>query len=81
MPQVTKRTVARWLLAHGFSEVLGKHGGQRRFKRPNSKGVTLSGHGSPDMQTGQFSELLRALAAMGFDRENTRAELESGRWD
>lgn len=77
--QVDRRTVVKWLLDHGFTEVHGVQSGHRQFTNGVVK-VTVAGHGPQDLTKKHVALLGRALAAGGFDRKQTLAELETGRW-
>lgn len=76
--QVDKRTMIRWLLAHGFDEVQVRASGHRKFVHPGSGvAITLSGHGPQDITKKHVGMIVRELERAGFDREQVRRELAS----
>jgi predicted RNA binding protein YcfA (HicA-like mRNA interferase family) len=78
--QIDRRTLLKWLLAHGFAEAAGTPSGHRQFTNGRVK-VTIPGHGPQDLTKKHVALLLRALEADGFDRKQSLQEWQSGRWD
>ena len=60
------RDAARWLLAHGFTELPRKASGHRYFERDGLK-LTLPGHGPGDLSKKHVGALRRQLQAAGID--------------
>lgn len=71
---LSKRTLVRWLLAHGFTEVPRRASSHRRF-RHNRTTVTVADHGRPELSSKHVGMLLRELERAGFNREQVRREL------
>ena len=73
---LSKRTLVRWLLAHGFrfSEVPRRASSHRRFRHTRTT-VTVADHGRPELSSKHVGMLLRELERAGFDREQVRREL------
>jgi predicted RNA binding protein YcfA (HicA-like mRNA interferase family) len=71
---LSKRTLVRWLLAHGFTEVPRRATGHRRFRQAQTT-ITVADHGRPELSTKHAGMLLRELERAGFDREQVRREL------
>lgn len=76
MSQVTRRSMERWLLDHGFTLEPGKATGHRQYARGGTK-ITLPGHGPPELTKKHVALIIRALERAGFDREQIRRELET----
>lgn len=77
--QVDRRTLVKWLLAHGFTEAPGGKTGHRQFTNGAVK-VTVPGHGPQDLTKKHVGLLTRALETAGFDKQKTLEELQSGEW-
>lgn len=73
--QVDRRTLIRWLLAHGFTEARVKASGHRKFVHGSGVAVTVLGHGPQDLTKKHIGMLVRQLESAGFDRERVRREL------
>ncbi len=78
--QVDRRTVVKWLLAHGFAEVAGTQSGHRQFTNGRVK-ITIPGHGPQDLTKKHVALLTRALEADGHDKKRSLLEWQSGRWE
>jgi len=71
---LSKRTLVRWLFAHGFTEVPRGATSHRRFRRAQTT-ITVADHGRPELSAKHAGMLLRELERAGFDREQVRREL------
>jgi predicted RNA binding protein YcfA (HicA-like mRNA interferase family) len=71
---LSKRTLVRWLLAHGFTEVPRHASSHRRFRQTRTT-VTVADHGRAELSSKHVGMLLRELERAGFDREQVRREL------
>jgi predicted RNA binding protein YcfA (HicA-like mRNA interferase family) len=71
---LSKRTLVRWLLAHGFTEVPRRATSHRRFRQAQTT-ITVADHRRPELSTKHAGMLLRELERAGFDREQVRREL------
>lgn len=72
--QVDRRTLERWLLAHGFILQPGKATGHRHYLREGIK-ITLPGHGPQDLTKKHVAMILRELERAGFNKDQVRKEL------
>ena len=77
---IDRRTMARWLVDHGFERVPGNGSGILKFRRPGCGSIIVAGHGSADMYKKFVNTTLRILTTMGFDADEVRAELNAGKW-
>ena len=57
---LSKRTLVRWLLAHGFTEVPRRATSHRRFRQAQTT-ITVADHGRPQLSTKHTGMLLREL--------------------
>ena len=71
---LTKRTLIRWLLAHGFEELPRRATSHRRFRGPGTT-ITVPAHGRLELSAKHAGMLLRELEKAGFDRDEIRKEL------
>ena len=72
--QVDRKTMVRWLLQNGFSELPGKATGHRFFAKDGVK-ITISSHGPSDLTKKNVAFILRSLARIGFDPADVRRQL------
>lgn len=78
--QVTRKTVERWLLSHGFTEAPRHAGSHRHFSDGTIK-ITLPSHGPLGLTARMASQLARQIAARGaYDKTTVLTELRSGQW-
>lgn len=75
--QVDRRSLVRWLLAHGFTEIRGRASGHRRFAHPTGITITSPGHGPQDITKKHVGMILRELERAGFDKDQARRELSA----
>ena len=74
--QVDKRTMIRWLLAHGFAEARGRRSSHRKFVHAGTGiAIVLLGHGPQDITQKHVGMIMRELERAGFDRVTVRREL------
>jgi predicted RNA binding protein YcfA (HicA-like mRNA interferase family) len=66
--EVTRRSMERWLLAHGFSELRGGKTSHRQFEGHGIK-ITLPGHGPQDLTKKHVALILRQIVGAGFERK------------
>jgi len=72
--QVDRRTLERWLLAHGFALQPGKATGHRHYARGGVK-ITVPGHGPQDLTKKHVALILRELERAGFAKDQVRKDL------
>lgn len=73
--EVTRRSMERWLLSHGFAEAPGKKTSHRQYDGHGIK-ITLPGHGPQDLTKKHVGLIVRQLVAAGFDRATILRELK-----
>ena len=72
--EVTRKRLERWLLDHGFVQLVGRKSGHLQFVRGGVK-IAVPGHGPQDLTKKHVALILRQLAGAGFDKDSVRRQL------
>lgn len=75
---VDRRTMDRWLRAHGWTQLPGRPGGHRYYGRDGHK-LTVPDHGPQSLSKAIFARILDGLARAGHDKRAVQAELRGDR--
>jgi predicted RNA binding protein YcfA (HicA-like mRNA interferase family) len=70
-----RRSLVRWLLTHGFSELPNGSSSHRHFAGPGGVKITIKGHGRQDVSRAVRGNIIKQLTDAGWDREQLRREL------
>jgi predicted RNA binding protein YcfA (HicA-like mRNA interferase family) len=73
--EVTRRSMERWLLTHGFRESRGKKTSHRQFEGHGIK-IALPGHGPQDLTKKHVALIVRQIVGAGFDRAQVLHDLK-----